>query len=168
MILGFKDQFVPYVREGSKTHSVRSGGRWKVGMRADLFEKVRQKGMSLIFRAPVVKVEPVFIWEIRDQHIDGWPRWNLCPLHKRTMIRIGFPENAPLSADELNLFAWRDGFRPEGSTLVEDGAPRPRLYADGCFKLMVKFWAQQHRFGKSVHKFEGQLVYWDYGSRRLS
>jgi len=103
VILGFKDQFVPYVREGSKTHSVRSGGRWKVGMRADLFEKVRQKGMSLIFRAPVVKVEPVFIWEIRDQHIDGWPRWNLCPLHKRTMIRIGFPEKCPTQRRRVEL-----------------------------------------------------------------
>ena len=28
MNLGFKDQFVPYVEDGSKTHSIRAGERW--------------------------------------------------------------------------------------------------------------------------------------------
>jgi hypothetical protein len=51
MILGFKDRFVPLVKEGSKTHSIRAyGGRrpWRVGDRADCCARPRQKGMRLI------------------------------------------------------------------------------------------------------------------------
>lgn len=45
MLLGFQDRFVPLVREGSKTHTIRAGARWKAGMRGDLFEKTRQPKM---------------------------------------------------------------------------------------------------------------------------
>lgn len=61
MKLGFRPRFVEKVRSGDKRHSMRRGTRWTVGRRADLYEKDRQPGMKLIFRAPVTRVEPVTI-----------------------------------------------------------------------------------------------------------
>lgn len=90
MNLGFQDQFVPLVEDGSKTHSIRAGERWKVGMRADLYAKPRQKGMRLIFRAPVVRVERIEIIEPFRIFIDG----------------------VELDSKERKILAWRDGFRP--------------------------------------------------------
>jgi hypothetical protein len=42
VILGFKDRFVAFVENGTKTHSIRAGNRWKVGMRADLYRESRR------------------------------------------------------------------------------------------------------------------------------
>lgn len=61
MTMGFKDRFVLKVRRGWKRHSIRKGNRWRVGMRVDAYEKPRQKGMNLILRAPVTKVQHIEI-----------------------------------------------------------------------------------------------------------
>lgn len=62
MILGFKDQFVPMVLDGSKTHTIRAGFRWKAGMRADLYTGGYRPGARrLLFRAAVTKVEAIAI-----------------------------------------------------------------------------------------------------------
>lgn len=92
MILGFKDRFIPFIEDGSKTHTIRAGNRWKAGMRADLYAKPRQKGMRLIFRAEVVKVE----------------RISIVSLHGSIGISIS---GIGLTWDEANLLAYRDGFR---------------------------------------------------------
>ena len=97
MILGFKDRFVPFVEDGSKRHTVRDGKRWRSGMRADLFAKVRQKGMRLIFRAPVVRVQDITI------------------SHDGIALAVTVC-NEPLDAGEMDLFFHRDGFRDPMST----------------------------------------------------
>ena len=97
MILGFKDQFIPYIEEGSKTHTIRSGFRWKVGMRADLYERPRQKGMRLIFRAPAVRVQEI---EIRAVAV---------PDDIETLeVRI---DHSLLDPAETEALFRRDGFR---------------------------------------------------------
>lgn len=93
MILGFKDRFVPYVMDGSKRHTIRAGNRWRAGMRADLFARPRQKGMRLLFRAPVVKVEEILIRAIGASGI-------------HVVI-----DDLPLTQDETESLFERDGFR---------------------------------------------------------
>lgn len=160
MILGFKKQFVPYVLDGSKRHTIRAGERWKVGMRADLFEESRRRkvydangvqvsGMRLLFRDQVSKVEPIRI--SCSSSLTG-----LVPLHERTSIVIG---DEVLSLDELDAFAWRDGFRRPD--LLPQGAPQ----AWGCFFEMVCFWETTHGFGSKMLSFDGQLVHWGYTQR---
>ena len=62
MILGSKDQFVPMVLNGSKTHTIRAGFRWKTGTRADLYTGGYRPGARrLLFRVPVTKVEAIKI-----------------------------------------------------------------------------------------------------------
>ena len=81
MILGFKDQFIPYVLDGSKTHTIRGGNRWRYGMRADLFTGPYKPGLRrLIFRVPVVKVERIEVRAINT---------GLQYVHPMLNIRIG-------------------------------------------------------------------------------
>lgn len=189
MILGFKNQFVPYVLDGTKTHTIRAGERWKAGMRADLFAGTRQRkvfqlrltdafgcichgdglmgmechapihaeyrktqvaGMRLLFRAPVVRVETI---EIYDYEAVQCGRGSIPPLggnHVRNahrgpngeslLVRI---EGEGLSADETRSFFFRDGFRNTGEC--------PQYQA-------LKFWRDRL-------PFHGQIVHWDYEQR---
>lgn len=152
MILGFKDQFVPFVEDGSKTHTIRAGERWRAGMRADLFANVRQRkvfelrqlnthggvkyeqvqtaGQRLLFRAPVMRVERISI-----QKLPPYGPLNVCI------------DGESLLADEMNSFFWRDGFRDEAF---------PGPAGQACL-----FWAEQLRNGP----FEGQIIHWDYARR---
>ncbi len=159
MILGFKKQFVPYVLDGSKRHTIRAGDRWRVGMRADLYEESRRpkkydesgaqvSGMRLLFRDQVTKVEPIVIEHRANRHAyrETWAN---------TFIRIADVELSPCS-DEADLFAWHDGFRP----WKDD--PRNSTMS---FVHMVEFWEREHGFGRRIHRFDGQVVYWDYEQR---
>ena len=96
MNLGFKRRFVPLVRDGDKTHTIRGGKRWRVGMRGDLWENMRgpktsARPQTLIFRAPVVDVEDIQIRLNEDE-------WEIVI------------EGNKLEIDEAEAFARRDGF----------------------------------------------------------
>lgn len=139
MNLGFKDRFVPMVEDGSKTHSVRAGDRWRVGMRADCYARPRQKDMRLLLRAPVVRVETIAI---------GYDR-------NRSLLAIEV-EGIRLTDDEANSFAWKDGFR-----LWEWHSNKyPSL------REMYDFWRREHRKpGMYFSGFHGQIIHWDYAAR---
>lgn len=126
MILGFQSRFEPFVVDGSKRHTIRAGSRWRVGMRADCFARPRQKGMRLLFRAPVTRVENI---EMREGHI----------------VII---DGRQLDADEMEAFAWADGFRP----------PDPNK--NWAFRLMMYHWYDRL-------PFLGQVIHWDYDRREL-
>lgn len=151
MNLGFKDRFVSMVEDGSKRHTIRAGDRWKVGMRADLFARPRQKGMRLIFRALVIKVQPIEIW-YRPPSILGIRFADEPVLLAPIGIAIA---GETLHDDEANAFAWRDGFR---SMPLERGGPL------NCVAEMAHFWVTQHKLQDSA-KFTGQLIHWDYVNR---
>lgn len=155
MNMGFQDQFVPFVEDGSKTHTIRAGERWKVGMRADLYARPRQKGMRLIFRAPVVRVQEI---EIR---VIGPNTWHL-DLNRNLPDRVAvYIDGQVLDEDERNLLAWRDGFRNDPA-LVKIGILR------GCFAQMVQFWAANNGLGRNLTEWRGQIVHWDYERRRMT
>lgn len=148
MMLGFMDRFVPMAEDGSKTHSIRSGERWKVGMRADLYARPRQKGMRLLFRAPVKRVEDITIW-LRK------PQARMYPDEPVFMGALGIAIGGEiLTDDEANALAYRDGFRD--SPLVP-GGPLSAL-AD-----MASFWLKTHDV--EAEAFKGQLIHWDYARR---
>lgn len=164
MNLGFKNQFVPYVEDGSKRHSIRGGQRWKVGMRADLFARPRQKGMRLLFRAWVVKVEDIVIREALTGRLldDG----TMTQALSRTVVEI---EGVQLTTDECDALAYRDGFRwrvgpcahccnwANCNTLQacrQIGYPKDA----GCFNRMMEFW-------RGRLPFRGQVIHWDYDAR---
>lgn len=149
MILGFKDRFEPMLTDGSKTHTIRSGKRWKVGMRADLYLSPRNKNMRLLFRATVKRVQEIRISCDPNKRGDGYPSAETTPLAIKTDIYI---DGERLDPEELDLFAWRDGFREVD-------------YKHGYWAQMVRFWEKQHGFGRSSFDFAGQIIHWDFESR---
>jgi hypothetical protein len=117
MLLGFKARFVPYILEGSKTHTIRAIRQKppKVGeichcytglrRRGPIIQKlasgdvVRQKMTRLLGRWPCVRVESITI-------LDSLVNPSI-PL----LVWIG---DTPLQPEEADQLFWRDGFRDEG------------------------------------------------------
>lgn len=151
MILGFKDQFVPMVLDGSKTHTIRAGFRWKAGMRADLYTGAYRPGARrLLFRAVVTKVEPIAIASYEAVQ-DGRGPWNPLagdhclgaqrgPCGECLLVKVN---GKLLSADESVLLCWLDGFRDCGA------------WSD---YQALTFWGDDLPLA-------GQLIHWDYERR---
>lgn len=129
---GFKKMFVPYIEDESKTHTIRAlrKGRSKhaePGDRMVLYFGMRTKYCTKIREAICVKRLPIII--------------------KLTGIIIG---GLTLTAEERTLLAWRDGFRPEGSTADQPGE---------AWQLMKEFWKKEHCIDAQTHFF-GVILYW--------
>lgn len=145
MILGFKDRFVPLVESGLKTHTIRAGNRWKAGLIADCFARPRQKGMRLILRAPVVKVERIRIFEYGSVQSGKGPIPPLAGNHVRNACRGPHGEallveidGTLLEHDEAEALFRRDGFTDPG--------------------LMASYEALL--FWKNNLPFTGQIIHW--------
>lgn len=125
MLLGFKRRFVLFVEDGSKTHTMRAGSRFRVGMRCDCYADPRQSTMRLLGRWACIRVQ--------DVEIDGG-------LGGISAIRI---DGIALSLSEMRDFAWRDGFREEGDSLAQMSAFFEREHALGpsyIFKPQMIHW----------------------------
>lgn len=96
MLLNFQPRFVPFILDGSKTHTIRATRKLmpRVGETCHCYTGLRHKGAQLLGRWPCLKVEGVLIFQ------DG-------------LRRRFFVDGMELSFDEKNALAWRDGFRPE-------------------------------------------------------
>ena len=112
-LYGFKKRFVPFILEGSKTHTIRAlrAHPTKVGDICHCYTGLRQKGATLLGRWPCVKVE-TFLMQLSP---DG-----------RHQV---FVDGVQLSPDECNALAYRDGFRERGQ--------------DSAFELMLEFWEER-------------------------
>ena len=98
-LYNFKKQFAPFILEGSKTHTIRAmrAHPEKPGNMLHLYTGLRQKGATLLFRAPCVKVEEIEIEEIAEIL--------QVPVH---VVRV---DGESLDRGECEALARRDGFR---------------------------------------------------------
>jgi hypothetical protein len=144
MQLGFKQRFVPMVEDGSKTHTMRGGTRWRAGMRADLYTGPYRPGeRRLIFRVIVERVERVEIEVLRPLAAN---------VHDVAAIRI---EGVRLVDDEMDVFAWRDGFRPLGVCA-----------SSLCLRDMLEYWRDENGLSwRGKKRWSGQIIYWNYAER---
>lgn len=132
----FKEQFIPFLLDGSKEHTVRNNrvqinGRSRHALPGDtvfLYYGMRTKFCRKIGEATCRATQDICITE---QGI-------YFPLGPGS-FRTYFPE-------ECDAFAWKDGFRPEGATM---GNP------SGAFDLMLQFFKQTHDL-----PFQGVVIYW--------
>jgi hypothetical protein len=131
MLLGFKRRFVPLVEEGSKTHTIRSKRKRapRAGEICHCYVDPRQKTMRLLGRWPCILVEDISIEA--DGTVAG------------VMVVVN---GSVLDEDERNLLAWRDGFRPTGSSERDPGQ---------AFTAMLEFWRRRL-------PFYGDIIHWDY------
>lgn len=101
MLLGFKKQFVPYILDGSKTHTIRAERklRPKVGEICHCYTGLRQKGAKLLGRWKCVRVQKIEISHsssgVFEVRLDG----ELLTVDEATalMRRDGFRGYAPLA-----------------------------------------------------------------------
>jgi hypothetical protein len=131
----FQERFIPFLLDGSKDHTVRKerAGRSRharPGETIQLYYGMRTKWCRKIGEATCSAVFAIRITE----------------------NRISFPlvtedeDEVEIVPNNRDSFAWRDGFRPEGST-----ADNPA----GAFDLMLRFWKQTHEL-----PFQGVVIYW--------
>lgn len=133
----FKRQFVPFVRNGSKRHTIRGKRRHpdKPGSTFFGYYGMRTKHCEKLIKAPVIRLEDIGIY--------------------RAQVWINGEE---LSLSEKDSLAWRDGFRHQNlpGSLECTGA-------GGCFDLMLQFWVAEH----GDIDFHGDVIHWDYERRDL-
>ncbi len=126
----FQGQFVPVIENETKPHTVRAnrkdGKVPKPGDRLYLYYGMRTKQCRKIGEAVCSGVKGV---TISDEGIEFHGLWG-----------------GPLVKPDCDKFAWKDGFRPEGSTAETPGA---------AFKLLLHFFKQTHEL-----PFKGVVIYW--------
>ena len=142
-LYNFKRQFVPYIQDGSKQHTIRAtrNNVDKPGNVCHLYTGLRQPGAVLLGRAPCIRVEKIAILPIHGGISAG------------SMLSVSVSiAGETLTLDELDAFAWRDGFR-------YDDEPVSRT--KGCFKnLMLPFW-------EGRLPFHGHIIHWSWKDREL-
>lgn len=154
-IYNFMPRFVPMIEDWSKRHTIR-GERAHPdtpGNAMHNYTGLRHPGARCLMRPMCVRTE--FI------RIEGGPRTPFRILMGFSLglgatdadARVASPiygseTGGPLvrlAEDELQQLAWRDGFRPDGSTLDNPG---------DAFRLMATFWEQRL-------PFEGSIYHWN-------
>lgn len=126
----FKEQFCESVQTGSKTHTVRAlrTGKSRHAMPGDtvyLYYGMRTKFCRKLGEGICTKVDKI------------------------TISHNGiFLSGRALSQHEMNVFAWKDGFRPEGSTAEEPGS---------AWLMMWKFWGTKL---DTADGWKGVVIYW--------
>lgn len=101
MLLGFKRQFVPFIIDGTKTHTIRARGnrrRFAPGDICHCYVDPRQKSMTLIGRFVCTVVQEIVI------ETSAGPG-----------LRVSI-DGVYLDADEVEAFFRRDGFRPSSGS----------------------------------------------------
>lgn len=131
----FQGQFVPYIEDESKPHTVRADRKdGKVPKPGDTLylytgmrtKKCRKIGEAICFLVQKIKISEEGIYIGGEIGTMGWD----CP--RETAI--------------VERFAWKDGFRPEGST---------PFTPSGAFDLLLQFFKKTHEL-----PFQGVVIYW--------
>lgn len=141
MILGFKKQFHAFVKEGSKTHTIRARGRrrsFRPGDSCDCFGNPRQKSMFLLGRFPCVKVQKIRIAATGDPSIP---------------LKVSIDGDI-LSPDEANMLFHRDGFREPSRHLPANPLSK---YPSMC--QAFEFWKD-----RLAAPFIGDLIHWKWSA----
>lgn len=157
----FKARFEPMVLDWSKLHTIRTPrakGEQSIGMFMYLYVGLRQPGARCLMltrcvRQTYIQIEKNYtVWVGVSVGIGPDDRSEHDLTHygdgsKRTHGRI------VLDRDEKDLLAWRDGFRPVGSTLDRPGA---------AFDLMAAFWEKGRTNAKTDPlPFFGVMHHWN-------
>lgn len=149
-LFNFQERFVEFIRNGSKTHTIRSIRKYpqKVGELMHLYCGLRTKHTQRIIEAPACKaVKTIFI--LPDQSVFIVDEIMTAPEAQHPLDneleRLIFNEKSLcLNILQKNELAWNDGFRPDNAKSNE-----------GSFELMIRWWSATHQL-----PFAGHINYW--------
>lgn len=145
----FMGQFVPYVEDGSKPHTVRNRRKnpAKVGDTLYLYYAMRTRQCRKL--KEVVCTNTHSISFTKNAEIVFYSRLLTLPELQLAIERPLFPMlpiEKVLSPIERDSFAWLDGFRPNGTT---QNSP------SGSYVMMLGFWKSTHQL-----PWAGDVIYW--------
>src|ERR1051326_3119314 len=128
MLLGFQRQFIPYLLDHSKRHTIRAMRKrpFRVGDICHCYGNVRRKTEFLIGRWPCIKTGEVVIYRAHEIGIEI--------------------DGVKLNRDEKDSLAWADGFRPPGISLASPGM---------ALHDMAEFWRARLA---DVSHWNGQII----------
>jgi hypothetical protein len=101
MLLGFKRRFVPFILDGTKTHTIRAKRkvRPRPGEMCHCYVDPRQKTMALLGRWRCTRIDEIVIDRTGDDE---------------ALLAVTI-NGARLTPAEADLFFYRDGFRDRGT-----------------------------------------------------
>ncbi|MDP1763063.1 MAG: hypothetical protein Q8L07_04180 [Sediminibacterium sp.] len=145
----FQQRFVPFVKDGSKPHTVRNRRKnfCKIGDTCYLYYGLRTKWVTKLGESPCINTHSIAIDNFLG--ILFYSRLlNNQELYLAKCVpgHVSLPVCKILTPDERNTFAWMDGFRPEGSTKESPGE---------AYELMIRFWTITHQL-----PWAGDIIYW--------
>jgi hypothetical protein len=150
----FNERFVPFVKDGSKTHTIRGRRKRQSIKKGDtcyLYSGMRTKHCTKIREEECTDVRTILIGYLLGKPTIGIFGTRLSDQDfealQAGLLNLDDQQLTILSDKEKNELAWRDGFRPEGSDIDN---------CDGCFDLMIRFWRQIHDL-----PFYGDIIYWN-------
>ena len=155
-LLGYKKQFAPFVKDGSKTHTIRKRRKHppKPGSMLYHYEGLRTVSCTKLCETPFKKLQTICInskgvvYTFSRRLTDEEVKVLSDPYFGALVFDfiINGESTHYLSPVEKDQLAWRDGFRPDGTSL---DAPA------GAFKMMFKFFKQTHGL-----PFVGDFIHW--------
>jgi hypothetical protein len=148
----FKERFVPMIKDGSKTQTIRSFRKTppRAGQLAHLYFRMRTKYCTkLVEPSPVIKeVKCIAVYKtgyvliIDTNWIEPGLARKVLELHGVTPDGV---KSKHLTKSETDQLAWADGFRHSDD---------PQK-VEGCFKIMLAWWQQTHEL-----PFVGNIIKW--------
>jgi hypothetical protein len=143
----FQERFVPLITDGSKNHTIRKRRARGFAKKDDtlyLYYGMRTKNCKKLREEICTDVHTIFLghsnlcianYRVTDYEAEEFRLWRQLPLNSYELLKA-----------EKDLLAWRDGFRPDGSSFNEPW---------GSFELMLRWWKQTHEL-----PFVGDIIYW--------
>ena len=150
----YKERFVPFIKNKTKRQTVRAyrkDGKLPAvgefvnnffGMRTKWCTRLNEKNSDKVIATSTIFIFPdgkLFLTPllepfIANEYLQGG---------SKKLIEANYRE---VEIEDKEVFAWQDGFRPEGSTWEKP---------EGSFDLMLHFWKQTHEL-----PFTGTVTHW--------
>lgn len=160
-LYNFKKQFAPYIKDGSKPHTIRAIRKHpaKPGDTLFLYTGLRTKYVEKLIEPPTCTAVKTIIM-LKSFHVfmlDGILTEMDCnEFHIRWIYNrpqhVSFKE---LNESEKNILAWHDGFRIKDLPRKELDAV-PENGSISCFDIMKGFWMKEH----DTWPFFGHIICW--------
>lgn len=143
--LNYQERFVPFVKDGSKPHTIRARRKHPIkagdmlyhytGMRTKHCQKIAEDKCLTVCSILITADGNVAIFKKRIEVLPD------------TLMELIQNKCDLLSYRDCDRLAWQDGFRPEGSSFDN---------CKGCFDVMLRWWRLTHQL-----PFLGDIIYRD-------
>jgi hypothetical protein len=163
----YKRQFCEYVKEGTKPHTIRGYRKnpAKVGDTLSHYYAMRTKHCTLLRKDTCTAVKTIAITakgtvvmidnpQLPPAEVDGLKtalvildRLNIDERDAYNYDNSHNRPSRPLTDQEKDTLAWKDGFRPQGSSLHQPA---------GAFAMLMEYGG----FSDEL-PFVGNIIYWD-------